>query len=102
MEMLHVTWIDSESHVDERGSTGGVWVEKDQLVKELEEVSLCTTIGFVIAENEVWLQLANSIANGDVGGDLRIPKAAIQTRVELKMPRKRRKKSGPMPSVEKI
>jgi hypothetical protein len=56
------------------------------------ELHSCTTVGYLIAESDDALLIASTISMGSNNARIAIPKAWIQTRREIKIETKQRKK----------
>lgn len=76
IKVVRIVWIDAESHND--------WME----VKDLEDPSLCTTIGFLIKETEGFYYVAATISvEGEAlhtNNRILIPKVWIKEFTEIK------------------
>jgi hypothetical protein len=75
-EVRYVEWVDSTSET-------GWQLEAD---RDVLGVSGCQTVGFVLLDNDVALELAQSIdtSHGNIDAVLAIPKVAITKQVTLR------------------
>ena len=81
MKVVKITWVDAESQNE--------WSE----VKDLEDPSLCTTIGFLIKETEGFYYIAATISlDGEAvhtNNRILIPKVWIKEFTEIKDAKKK-------------
>lgn len=73
-DLVVVTWTDIASRAD--------WMDQEEAEKCLPET--CLTVGWIVAENEDTIVLADSAtASGEWGGTTVIPKAVIQKKKKI-------------------
>ena len=73
-DLVVVTWTDIASRAD--------WMDQEEAEKCLPET--CLTVGWIVAENEENIVLADSAtASGDWGGTTVIPKSVIKKKKKI-------------------
>jgi len=77
LKAVYLEWYDSSSF--RAGDSGGVWKSRAD-VSQAGEPCRCTTIGFILAEDEQSITIGGSYTGGCVSGDMNIPKSAITKR----------------------
>ena len=74
-----VRWVDASS-------LDGPWADLEEAADLLEHVEEpCTSVGFVLEENERVIVLAASLTDTQIGGTIAIPKVAITRRIQLQL-----------------
>lgn len=75
-KLVCIRWIDHSNQ-------GNDWVKID----DIDALSVCVTVGFIIGEDENYLSLAQTVANhGDMCNIMHILKVAILSKKVMKLP----------------
>lgn len=76
MLKVEVVWVDSCSYAE-------VWISKD-LIKDIPLTpSKCTTVGYLVQEDDNRVTIAQSINDGEYGRLFTIPRGCITNLTEL-------------------
>ena len=78
IKFVRVEWEDSSS-------MNRIWNTPDDYAKQKN--SQCTSIGYLVHEDETCVVVASHKGEGDFGGGMRIPKRAIIKRKTVREPR---------------
>lgn len=77
MKAVYLEWYDSSSL--RAGDSGGVWKDREE-VSVAGEPCRVTTIGFIVAEDDMSITIAGSLTGKSAAGDMNIPKSTIVKR----------------------
>jgi len=71
MKIVRIEWIDSESE-------DGYWKVRDVIHSHPSGVLECSTVGYVIREDEYLIELCQSEHECEYGAVFRIPKCSVR------------------------
>lgn len=69
LDVVHVVWIDSHSRQG--------WVHDIEFAEFMADDCIIHTVGFLINQNDRWVAVSPTVADGTLADAMKIPKVAI-------------------------
>lgn len=78
LKLVYLEWVDSVS------VGGSAWTCKEEVAETDPYKLIIQTVGFIVKETKLFITVASSIGEFQLGGNISIPKVAILKRKVIK------------------